>query len=774
VIRAACLSLVFASFSAAATCAGGNSLGEFRFTVISPDGAGSRPVRNINRLLPGYHLRFDALEKKLPEDARVALMLVPAGKDSSELTVLDPKPVRGGAEWDIPERCSAVALVYGPNGLSVKKLKSLGEHNPQLMAQLADYAQQSAKVEALVDALAQSERGEKTLDAALTGFSSRYGVAMPKLDLQSSTDEQAAVLLRALLPTMSSYDPLSSSRASVMQQSAGLATSVAAMFWGNPVGLAAGGAALFQNLRTILFPATEFRSAFAQGGTDALSLCAKAQPARSRMRQAYLWAHRVPDAEAPTLSLLNDYHVPLGAKSKLSLTGRGLPLAGRLSGWRLGGQPVPVTVEGDALTIDLTFARIPPGRAALAAEWDWDPAPIAGNLFVHEAEDLGKARVTHGLLVEGGGPATLRLEGPDFQFLERVTLDGKDAAFRLPNGSRGGEQRSIEVEIDATTLRRGSHALKLLQAGGAPGEIALTVLPPHPVLTNLPVRVNLGQAKQRLLLRGSGLDRMQAVSVPGAAVELLAGSDNERAAEIRLENAGPRGSVLPASLSVVDVPDPLPVEKFASVAGPRPIVDSVRKTVNSPVALQSGEVVAGSAVSFSLSTRHVPAPPAVELYCREGDERSKLLLRPGDRSAVARLELAGEGLLFLSLDPGAVGHPGCELAAVLETAEGRSDPVALGRVTRVPAVASFVLTDEKSGEGAFAGILTGTDLETIEKTGWDAEHGLPVAGLPSLSAADPRKQTLKVALPWPSPAPHAPLFVWLRGESRGRATGVKY
>jgi hypothetical protein len=198
------------------------------------------------------------------------------------------------------------------------------------------------------------------------------------------------------------------------------------------------------------------------------------------------------------------------------------------------------------------------------------------------------------------------------------------------------------------------------------------------------------------------------------------------------------------------------------------------KTLNSTVTLRPDEVIAGAAVSFSISTKHVVQAPSVDLFCREGEERARVVLRPGDRSAAARLDLAGDGLLFLSLDPGTVGHPGCELVAVLETSEGRSDPLALGRVTRVPAISSFALTDQQLAESVFAGVITGTGLETIEKTGWNSEHGLPVTGIPTPATDDPLRQTLRVALPWPSPTPHAPLFVWLRGETAGRATGVKY
>jgi hypothetical protein len=92
----------------------------------------------------------------------------------------------------------------------------------------------------------------------------------------------------------------------------------------------------------------------------------------------------------------------------------------------------------------------------------------------------------------------------------------------------------------------------------------------------------------------------------------------------------------------------------------------------------------------------------------------------------------------------------------------------------VPRIEQFVLTDRKLSDAVYAGTLKGDDLDTIAQTGWDAQHGLPVESIPDAIAGEPQKQLLKIALPWPAPAPHAPVFVWLRGESQGRATGVKY
>jgi hypothetical protein len=148
-------------------------------------------------------------------------------------------------------------------------------------------------------------------------------------------------------------------------------------------------------------------------------------------------------------------------------------------------------------------------------------------------------------------------------------------------------------------------------------------------------------------------------------------------------------------------------------------------------------------------------------------------LRPGDKQASVKLDSAGGSLLFLSFDPGVIGQPGCSLEAMVA-----SDPVAasvaekLGRVVRLPRIESFMLTNEKEGPAANMGIITGQDLETIEKTGWASDAGQDVKELPRPLAGQGQKQSLRIALPWPAPSPHAPLSIWMRGEVQGRATKV--
>ena len=73
----------------------------------------------------------------------------------------------------------------------------------------------------------------------------------------------------------------------------------------------------------------------------------------------------------------------------------------------------------------------------------------------------------------------------------------------------------------------------------------------------------------------------------------------------------------------------------------------------------------------------------------------------------------------------------------------------------------------------YEGILTGKHLHQIAKAGWSEKDGCPVVGVVTPTLDNPQQQMLKIALPWPPPEPHAPdapIFIWLQGENRGRAT----
>jgi hypothetical protein len=643
------------------------------------------------------------------------------------------------------------------------------------------------------------------LNAVLSGFSTQYGVSLPKLDASTPTDQQAALLLRAVLPSVSAYDPLSASRTSMVQQSAGLAASVAGLFFGTPVTLAAGGAALFQNLHTMMFPETDFHSAFVQSGTAGnLELCSKGKESKSRTRVAYLWALRIPDAAPPVVSIPSETHVPIGWKSNLRVTCETvaqLKLLPRIRGWELVSRekrsavPVTVSVGGSdaTLALDLTKVKLPAGEYHVAALWDWEPLEVKGTVTLHPFGELRNAKVTpesEDRLVYRSGLVSIELAGADFEFVEKAAIkkagESKTSfpvSLVLPRGADGGEQSTMKVEIDTSAFEPGEYLLELTQRNGVTQEIPLTIHPPTPQLLNLPLHVNLGETKQTVSLRGSGLERICKLTSDGASWDLAAvppGSHDltERQAVVRLTTDLKKGDKLAAMMEVHGIHRPIQISDALQVVGPRPKILSARASFNqqTDVALREGEIPAGLAVSFAIQTGNAGERPALEVSCRNSNlTKRALVLRPGDREGSTQLDIVGEGVLYLSVDPGAVGQSGCELTATLSDAStGSSDPYLIGRVIRLPQISKFSLTDQKLSPPLYSGTLTGRDLQLIEKTGWNEREGYGVQGIPTPLAGNPQEQILKIALPWPPPTPQAPVYIWLRGEREGRKSKANY
>jgi hypothetical protein len=112
---------------------------------------------------------------------------------------------------------------------------------------------------------------------------------------------------------------------------------------------------------------------------------------------------------------------------------------------------------------------------------------------------------------------------------------------------------------------------------------------------------------------------------------------------------------------------------------------------------------------------------------------------------------------------------------LLETPhDGQSIPRKLGTIVRLPKIDSFQLTDQKTGDGLYAGVLQGQDLESIAKVGWDGQMGTPVDAIPAPLEGPGNKESLRISMPWPAPSPHSPIYVWLRGEDKGRLTTTKF
>jgi hypothetical protein len=813
IFRVISVFIFFAASSVAETrtCTGLVSLHDFKLVAASRRGGPTLPLGAVNALGTGDILIYRPARPSVGRESKgkVALVLVPTPEETSaEISVLDARPADQATQWAIPFRVAIVALVFGPQGLDIKKVNSLVNRKESLISQLADYAQQTARVGALVDTLTaweQSPSKQNGLDAILNGFSAQYGVAIPRLNPGNPADQQAALLLRALLPPLASYDPLTPQPSARVQQSAGLAATVASLFFGSPVALAAGGAALFQNLRTLMFPDTDFRSAFAQSnGSDEVALCSEPRAGRSRTRPAYLWALRLPACGPPALKLAEDLHLPLAWKSPvkfISSQSAQIKLLPRVREWQLVSTetgntcPVRVAPEGastDTLVLDLTDAALAPGTYRLAGKWDWDTFQLQGMLHVHRFGDIGAARVTSASedrLVEGSGPVPIQIEGTDFQFVERLALLRTDRRLAapielpliLPSGRNAGPQDSVETEVDTKALTAGAYRLRLTLRNRQTSDLTVNIHPALPEIENLPLRVNLGENLQRVQLNGSGLERIERITAPGTEWELSppAGggkaATGEREATVKLGQTAVRGDRIQVLVTVQGMHAPVPIPEAIEVAGPRPRIAAVDTSLSSAAAVQlrEAEIPAGYPVGFALRTESLEFPATLELAC--GSTESALVLHPGESREGSRVDLAGESLLFLLLDPKALGYAGCDLTAMVRSAStGLSDPVRLGHVVVTPHISTLELTDEALGGALFAAVLRGKDLQSIEKAGWDESRGYPVLSLPRPDAAFPQTQTLRIALPWPAPAPRAPIYVWLRGEKQGRATQVTF
>lgn len=795
------------------SCPAGKLVTAFNLLVEPPKGGEALPISSVNVVEPGDKLKYEPARtvpkgEKPEGPARVAILLASvSGSDAGHIEVLAVKPAGAAAEWTVPVRASVVGLVYGPEGLSEHKISTLMKRNPDLVLKLTDYVEQTSKVEALVETLSryqQSAPGTSNLQASLAEFSSQYGVAMPAVSSGEPSDQQAEQLLHAVNPAFSN-DPLAQS--SVTAQSTGLAASVATFFMGPQFGLVAGGTVLLAELHAALFPRAEFRAAFAEPLASAgMDLCTGKPPAsKVRTRVAYLWAVPVPNAEPPSIRLAATTHIPAGWVSTLPVTSATvsqLKLLPRVRDWHLVSPttdvavPVKVTFgsQTDFLELDLTHTKVPAGEYHLAAHWDWTPITVTGNVDLMNFADYSTATLSaasRDQLVTGAGAVALQLNGADFEFVNDVTLLRParptpltaHIPFSLPQGREGGPQKSMTANVDTAHLEAGSYVLRLSQLNGKTHDIPLTVHPPNPVLDDLPVRVNLGQVQQTIELHGTELDHIVRITSEDAVWTLAPPISNstgsaERQATIHLNPEAKKGALLSAKLFVEGMGEPLDIAGLLRVAGPRPKILSARKSFAAAegVELREKEIPASSEVSFAIDGEHFDSRARLHLECESPEDTLQdLTLSPGERKGANELDAAGDGMLFLSLNAGDIGQSGCVLMVTLTDAEsGTSDAYSLGRVIRLPQIDKFSLTDEKLGDSLYAGILTGQDLQTITKTGWDAKTSWSVQGIPTPVPGQPQEQTLKIAMPWPPPAPHSLLYVWLSGETGARVTSIKY
>jgi hypothetical protein len=133
--------------------------------------------------------------------------------------------------------------------------------------------------------------------------------------------------------------------------------------------------------------------------------------------------------------------------------------------------------------------------------------------------------------------------------------------------------------------------------------------------------------------------------------------------EIVLKAGLAEGQTFPVSLRVQGIEKPVTVPDAIEIVGPRPKIQSVRKSLAGELGIEIGpdELPAGTAVGLVLTVNqmHDGGRPQREVACDTGELRQSLTLSPGEASSRATLTFAGPGALYLSLDPGAVGYAGC-------------------------------------------------------------------------------------------------------------------
>jgi hypothetical protein len=768
------------------------------------------PLRDVNVLGPGLKLRYEPVKISgdLKNTARISVIIVPASdSDTKHFKVLTAQPVKNPSEWPISEAASAIGITFGTYGIDTKKVSSFVEKHPEVIDKLANYAEESTRVEALVKTLAQYEKSPesgKSLQSVLQGFSSQYGVQLPSFDNKTASSQQVLNLLKAIAPAVTVQDPLPS-RSDVAVKAGGLAESVAVGYFGAPVALTVSGAALFQSLHSTLFPPTNFRSAFAQPeDSGAINLCPAKDDKETRTHIDYIWMSRVPNEKAPTLSLAPGAHIALGMEQTIVLSADAVAQKGsllRARNWRLisGANTISVPVKitngssSNTISLDLSKAHMVPGKYQLAADWDWTPFKVSGELEVHALGNIANVSLTadsRDALITGTGSVQIELKGTDFEFVDSVSLvsakilaKSAPLPFTLPMGKQRGVQGEMHVEVDTTGLAPGEYLLAIRQINGAIADVPVTIHPPNPELTQTPVRVNMGEPQQRVILHGKYLDRIEKITSMAASWMLAAVPEGtvdttERVATIKLSPTARKGDQVEAEILISGLEKPLRVDAIVKVAGPRPQITTATKSfpTASRVELRDGEIPSGTAVSFALQGRGIDSRPKVDLACSsEVATRHQVSLLPGDKTDSAELDVTGEGSLFLSLDPAVIGDSGCGLTVTVSEPEtGSSEPFALGRVIRLPQISTFTVTDEKLGESTYAATLTGRDLQLVEKTGWETTSGELVQGIPTPIPGSPREQTLSIAITWPPPSPKAPLYIWLRGENRARKTNARY
>lgn len=780
------------------SCPAGTPLGSLDLSVKSPQpDLDALPFQNINHLSEGDTVVYEpVLRGKEKRPGEIALVIVPTKKKPDEpfLRVTDPKDAEKHQEWQIGQSVALVAFVYGPSGLSKKKVSKFLSQDDVLVAQLADYAEKTSQTEALVAALSNSESSSASVNAALNGFASQYGFAV-QIDKSAPPAVQAQTLFASINPQLATYNPLASSTAERAGQTASLATTAAALFFGSPVGLAAGGTAMLLDLRSIAFPDTQFRSSFAETlKGSAVNLCGQKNPTPPHTRVAYIWASRIPNAPTPVVKIGSANYLPAGQKTSLPVDVQepSWKYLQRAREWTIADSKdqktkIPVLKLGNqkALELDLTKAKLAPGDYHLAGYWDWTPFSADGTIHIEDLSNFETAKLepaSQDHLLAHAGKIPVTLTGTDFEFTTKVELKktgdefatAEPVKFILPKGLREGPQDHMDVQIDTSNLDPGGYELLIAQQDNKSHPVKFNVLTDAAKVTNFPVLVNQGVSTQHFVLKGERLGDLAKLETPGAKFELGEISNNgaERSMTVQLESSVKPGTSLPVTEYLQDRAEPQVIQAGLQITGPLPVIASSKLSLPAgmEIASRPNEFPAGGTLTAMLDVKNIERRSELRLACAD-DTSPRASLQIGEQTATSSLQQLSPDQLFLSYSTSAL-PAGCELQAVIDNhRNGTSQPFDLAKIVLLPQIDSFTPAGpDASNPTTYT--LTGQNLEMIQKVGWDQTNGVTVTNLPNPIPGQGQKQSLVVNLS--APPPNQPcLYLWLRGDEAGRATTIQ-
>jgi hypothetical protein len=789
------------------TCPAGAPLGAIELKVKSGSIAETLPLQEINHLSEGDTVLYSpVLRGKEKRPGEVSLVLVPVDHAANPegLQVMEPARADRPHEWAIPRTMSLAAFVYGPQGLSKKKVSGFLSQDDQLVAQLADYAEKTSQTEALLEALSDNGSSPASMNAALSGFASQYGLAV-QIDKNAPPAAQAQVLFSTMNPQLATYNPLATdSSAQRLGQTASIAAAAATLFFGSPIGLAAGGTAMLLAMRSIAFPGTLFRSSFAQPARTGVHLCGQRGSLPPHTRIAYIWAMRIPNTPDPAIRIGKADNLALGQKTNLAVETNNVDwkYLQRARKWALEDEhgkrtPIKVLKIGNEreLEIDLQKVAVPAGDYRLTADWDWSPFYANGVLHLRPLSDFKDAKIepqSQNELLGHSGKVAVTLRGSDFEFTNKVELQkaGDEFAtpeavrFKLPKGPRLGPQESMDVQIDTASLNPGHYTLLIAQQDGHSHSVDLRVLPPLPRFDNLPILVNEGVTAQHYVLKGERLDLLAKLTAPNATIELgnpaLGGTERDVVVHFSAESSTSAlpSTALPVKADLTDRSAVLTLADALQTTGPLPAIASSQLSLppDMEIALRPNEFPAGYTLTAVLDVRNVDVKSELRMACAEG-VGAQAGLHIGSKDAMSSLQRLSPDQLFVSYDTS--GFPaGCTLQAWLDNGRaGHSQPFTVAHLIRLPKIVSLAPvvsaapTENAAPVGLHAYEITGDNLEMIGQLGWDQNIGVDVSALPSAIPGKGQLQALVVNLPDP-PIASAFLYVWLRGETSSRVTTV--